>query len=191
MKRSSTGSSSRCALLLLIAITLSCPDEGHATSAVHLNNATQAAQSDAVVFATVEAVRSGVHPRWGRPLRLTRIRVDEVLRGRAPQSLEIEQFGGELDGRVTHVPGDAELVPGERCALFLRHREGTWFLTAMGQSKYQLVETASGLRLERDLDMALFLRAADGSLRPAPAPQRSLNLLEFRKSLVGPKGGTR
>lgn len=173
-----------CAFLCLLLPGLLVAPPVAATSAVYLANPAQAAQSDAVVLATVESVRQAIHPRWKRPLTMTRIRVDEVLAGDAPSHLEIEQFGGEVDGRVTYVPGDANLIPGERCALFLRYRDGGWFLTAMEQSKFRLVETKQGLRLERDLGVQLFRHAEDGSLEETRAPRRSWTLAEFRKSLA-------
>ena len=178
---------SLCVLLCIVAAMLLAPPVA-ATSAIYLDNASQSSQSDAVVLATVESIRPAIHPRWKRPLVMTRIRVDEILVGEAPRHLEIEQFGGNLDGRVTYVPGDANLVPGERCALFLRHRDGRWFLTAMEQSKFILVETAGALLLERNLGVQLFRRAPDGSLEETHPPRSKWTLPEFQKSLVQKPG---
>ena len=75
---------SLCVLLCIVAAMLLAPPVA-ATSAIYLDNASQSSQSDAVVLATVESIRPAIHPRWKRPLVMTRIRVDEILVGEAPR----------------------------------------------------------------------------------------------------------
>ncbi len=154
------------ALLSLIARPAS------ATSALYLSDVEQAAESTAVVIAMVGEVRQAVHPEWNRPLTLTSVEVEEVLVGAAPARLAIEQLGGVLDGKVHYIPGDAVLKRGERCVLFLRNVDGGWFLTAMKQSRYQLLEGKRGTFVKRDLSEGLFVNTPDG-LRPFAPPRNS------------------
>jgi hypothetical protein len=166
-----------------------------ATSALYLSDIEQAAESTAVVIARVGAARQAVHPKWNRPLTLTSIEVEEVLVGAAPASLSIEQLGGVLDGKVHYIPGDAVLKQGERCLLFLRNVEGGWFLTAMKQSRYQLLEGKRGTFVKRDLSEGLFVNTPNG-LRPFAPPRNSpVQLLsdlrdKFRRAFGG-NGGRR
>ncbi len=155
--------------LVLLGLTA---NSASATSALYLSDVEQAAESTAVVIATVGEARQAVHSEWNRPLTMTSIEVEEVLVGAAPATLTIEQLGGVLDGKVHYIPGDAVLKRGERCVLFLRKVDGGWFLTAMKQSRYQLFEGKRGTFVKRDLSEGLFVNTPDG-LRPFAPPRNS------------------
>jgi hypothetical protein len=157
---------------------------------MYFTDAEQAWRSTAVVVAQVGPVRASVHPRWGRPILLTTIVVQEVLLGEVPEQVEVEQFG-LLEAEGSRVlPGDARLEPGDRCVLFLREVDGSWYLTAMGQSRYGLRPSKRGDLLERSLDMQLFLRDDLGALVPFEArPALSRSLASLRRLLAGVGGG--
>ncbi|MBJ95679.1 MAG: hypothetical protein CMP23_14550 [Rickettsiales bacterium] len=164
--------------LLGLALLILTPPSAEATSALYLSDVEQARESTAVVVARVTAVRHSVHPKWNRPLKHSRIEIEEVIVGSAPKVLSIEQFGGVLDGQVHYIPGDAHLLPGERCVLFLREVDGGWFLTAMKQSRYELIDGARATFVKRDLSEGLFVHTKEG-LRPFAAPrQRPVQLLQ-------------
>ncbi len=156
----------------------------HATTVEKLSDARQASVSTAVVIATVGDVAAGVHPKWERPLTLTTIHVEEVLHGAAPKTLVVQQLRGELDGVYSMIPGDAELRTGERCVLFLLREDGTWFLTALGQSKYRVVQTDDGPVLERDLELSMVERGPDGRLHPTEPNDEGQTLGTFRKTMA-------
>jgi len=160
----------------------------YATSALRLDDVEQARISTAVVVATVGEARQALHPDWGRPVTFTTVRVEEVLRGDAPASLEIQQLRGERDGQVSRIPGDPELAAGERCVLFLRLERGDWFLTALGQSRYRIVREGDQERLVHDVGLALFERTDDGSLKEVDDPNagRATTLGALRKVLSRP-----
>lgn len=149
--------------LALVAM-LCLPASVFATSALLVSEVEQAALSDAVVVATVTHQAVSRHAEWGRAVTASTIAVEQVLLGQAPEVLTIQQLGGELDGELLYIPGDARLAVGHRVVLFLKNDGGDWFLTAMEQSKYDVVPTIDGETLERELSGGLFVHDATGHL---------------------------
>ena len=152
----------------LAAFVVLSPVSGQATVALHLSNAQQAQKSDLVVI--VKVVRQRTFALSGSAHTDTTVRVLEVVKGAAEkgQLIDIRQLGGTLGDTTTVVPGDAHFEVGEQCVLFLADREpdsGVLFLTAMAQSKFDIVGSAAdGDRiLVRDLAGTLLL---DGSKNP-------------------------
>ena len=137
------------------------------------------------MIARVGEARQAVHPEWQRPLTHTTIEVEEVLVGKAPANLTIEQLGGVLDGQVHYVPGDAVLKAGERCLLFLRNVDGGWFLTAMQQSKYELLEGERGTFVKRAFFEGLFVNTPEGLKPFAPPRKRPVQLLSIGLMWIG------
>jgi hypothetical protein len=109
----------------------------HATVMVYRSVAELQQMSDAVVRGTIV---SG-HTYWredGSLLTDWTVSVQEVLAGQAPETITVQQFGGEIDGIRAHIPGDAAFVVGQQVVLFLRdgigENVGFHYLTAMGQA---------------------------------------------------------
>jgi hypothetical protein len=76
----------------------------------------------------------------------TRLRVDELMQG-GPKEPEIlvRTLGGRLDKLAELVHGEAELVPGEQCLLFVQASpEGFDQVTAMAQGHYPMLDDESG-----------------------------------------------
>jgi len=169
---------------LMVLLSLWVAPPASATSAIYLTEVEQAAESTAVVVATIGSARVEVDPKWQRPITLTTIHVAEVLLGSAPEKLTIEQFGGTIAGKTLFIPGDARLKRGERCVLFLRQVDGNWFLTAMQQSKYEIHEAARQVLLRRTLSDGLFVRT-DKGLEPLEEPPHKpvLTLRRLREEL--------
>lgn len=121
-------------LALSASMLLSSPAE--ATVAVELDRTQLVEMSDLVVRATV----SNATYRWNEDhsqiLTLTRLSVTQYLKGTGPNELVLRQFGGQLDGLVSHIAGDARLEPGQDVVLCLRRGAGVVYLTAMAQSAW-------------------------------------------------------
>jgi len=172
------------ALVFLLA-ALTVPGSAQATTALYVTDVEQAELSTAVVVARIGEADVGLHPKWQRIVTRTEILVDEVLAGHAPAALEIEQMGGTLLGETLYVPGDARFRVGERCVLFLRQVDGEWFLTAMEQSKYRLVQARQGELLERSLSDGIVVRDAAFQLQPyREAPVKPIKTLGSFRSLM-------
>ncbi len=149
---------------LAFVATLAVSASASATSAILVSEVEQAALSDAVVVATVTEQVVSRHAEWGRAVTRSTVSVEQVLLGDAPASLTINQLGGELDGELLYIPGDARLEVGQRLVLFLKSDQGEWYLTAMEQSSYDIVPTIDGDTLERELSSGLFVRDDKGLL---------------------------
>ena len=182
-----------CSVLIAAAVLL-VSSLATATSALHVTDVEQAAMSTAVVVARVGTSRVGMEPEGRFPLTFHRLEIEEALHGAAPATLELAQYGGEVDGRVHFLSGDAELKPGERCVLFIKHvkSEGIWYLTALAQSKYAIVQHPKrGERLERAHPHDLFVRDADGALSPwsesLPRPVVTIESLREELAKVEPR----
>jgi len=158
--------------MVSLLVVVFMPGTTQATTALYVDDVEQAERSTAVVVATIGEADVGIHPKWNRIMTRTEVSVDEVLLGNAPGLLEIEQMGGTLYGETLYVPGDARFRTGERCVLFLRQVDGDWFLTAMEQSKYRLVQTRHGELLERNLSDGIVVRDASFQLRPYKEPPK-------------------
>jgi len=173
--------------LLVFFVILAGAGSAFATTALFVTDAEQAELSTAVVVATVGNAEVGPHERYETVATRTTIRVDETLYGQAPKELVINQIGGTLNGQTVYIPGDARLERGERCVLFLRQVDGRWYLTAMEQSKYRLVDHARfGTIMERRLGDGIVFRNATGELvdydEPIRAPIKRFTL--FRVAMA-------
>jgi len=153
------------ALALALAIGSMLPTPAHATSQVLLSQTELATESAAVIRGTIGEQKVVLPPEWKRPITQTEVRVAEVLYGKAPMTVVVEQIGGEWGGETLYVAGDAKLKPGEEVVLFLMERDGHWLLTAMEQSKYTVEATLAGPALHRDLTSGFFLRGPEGRLK--------------------------
>lgn len=125
------------ACLLASAVTASS-GAADATVAVQLSRSEQVNLSDLVVRATVVGHTYGWNADRTQLVTLTRLRVTEVYKGAAALGVELtlRQFGGEVDGLVSHIAGDPQLQDGADVVAFLRAGPGVVFLTAMAQSVY-------------------------------------------------------
>ena len=170
---------------VILAFGLALSPSAEATTAVYLEVDEHAERSTAVVRATLGEQYYALHPTWGRPTTITKVHVDEVLAGAAPNAFTIEQIGGVWGGEMLHVAGDAELKTGDQVVLFVRDTgDAHWYLTAMEQSLYQVVPSVDGLALERELGDGLLLRAPEGGFKKfEPRNESSLTLDELRGTL--------
>lgn len=143
-----------------VAVALVCllgSIEATATTAIRLSDKELADESDLVVL--VEVVDQKVFlAEDGHVYTDTFLFVDDVLKGGAKIGtiVVVRQWGGTLDGVTYVLTGDARLSVGEVSVLFLADREpgsGVVFLTALSQSKFDVVESRDGtLVLSRDFN---------------------------------------
>lgn len=145
----------------------------HAAVVVPLSREALVRQSDLVVRCTVVSRKSGWNVQRTQILTWTTLRVDEYLKGAGPAELTLRQLGGEVDGLVTEVPGDAHVLPGERAVLFLRRGDGVVFLTALAQAAYLVTEKDGASFAERDLTGLSFARWEGGAMKTVEPPREA------------------
>lgn len=138
----------------------------HATTVVALDVSEQASESDAFVIAVVgESKVEVTTDRWYTD---TRLDVEKVLGGQAPRSITVRQLGGEHDGKMLYLPGDARLEAGQRIAGFVRKVDGRWYFTALGQSVWHIQGEGPGAQVRRDVEgMNFYQRDRNGAVVPA------------------------
>jgi hypothetical protein len=167
------------ALVLAVALSLAMPRESEATVVVPLTREELTAQSDFVVRATVLSRRSGWNEDRSQIVTWTRVRVTEYLKGAGASELIIRQFGGEVDGLASEIPGDARLVPGQHAVLFLRQGEGVVFLTSLAQSVFFVtIGPDRGPIVRRELGGLSFARWVNGRMALAEPPTEAPEALE-------------
>jgi len=165
MKRTAT------ALGLALSLFVTIPAE--ATVAVQVDRAQLVEMSDLVVRATVLGATSRWNEDHTQIITLTRLAVTQYVKGEGPTELVLRQFGGEVDGLVSRVPGDARLETGADVVLCLRRGAGVVYLTAMAQSVWYIdAQVSSGVAPEvhRDLSGLTLARMQGGRLRVIEQP---------------------
>lgn len=166
-------------LLLACAVLSGAPIVARATTMIPLSieQLTERAQ-DVVRGQTLSATSA-----WdghGRIVTHARVQVDESLAGtRTPGDVvDVATYGGTVDGTSMLVIGAPSFVAGEEVVLFLAPQGalGTG-VAELGQGKFEVQRTASGVRLTRHaLEGVEFVNAA------APEPVLDLSLLKFHVS---------
>lgn len=164
----------RSAVALVLALGLLMPSGAHATTAVMVDRAQLVEMSDLMVRATVV----GVSYRWNEDhsqiLTLTRLSVTQYIKGTGPVELTLRQFGGDVDGLVSRIPGEAYLNAGQNVVLSLRRGAGTVvYLTAMSQSVWY-IDTTPNVSLptvHRDMSGLTLARMRAGRVEVIEHPQ--------------------
>jgi hypothetical protein len=95
----------------------------------------------------------------------TEVEVTQMLKGKAPARLVVQQIGGTFNGKTQKVVGDGALRSGEDAVVFLRRDEkGTAYLTALSLSVYHV--DGKGMA-RREIDGATLMRREGDKLLPA------------------------
>lgn len=104
-------------------------------------------RADAIVVAT--AIRSFSQPFQQTGIEtVTLFEVREGIKGFVPSPLEIHEPGGELDDRVSIIPGVPRFADGERVLLFLRRTpNGNWAVAEIALGRFSFLEDRAGQRL--------------------------------------------
>ena len=178
----------RCAAAWALSLSLLAPVAAEATVVVPLSRAELVAQSDVVVRATVVGATSRWNETHTQIITLTRLHVTETLKGaNVASELVLRQFGGEVDGLVSHVSGDARLVAGQDAVFFLRGGNGVVYLTALAQAVYYVQAPTGGAPVaQRNLSGLTFAATASGTAVNTfyePAPEAAEGLAQLRASV--------
>ncbi len=169
------------ALLLLLV-----PAVSQALSVVYVPFEELVHQSDAVVIATVVDESYGVLMPWNMEVTDTRVEVEEVLYGEVPATLSFRKIGGPIP-----VPGVESFVPEERCVIFLRKGDdGAWWVTAVGQSKMELVDGPAGEIATRKMTVSAYVRDEAGEL-VSYVPRGEPRLLPTLRTAIQTAGASR
>ena len=151
------------AAVLACSMFLAAPAD--ATVVVQVDRAQLVGMSDLVVRATVGNAQTRWSDDHARILTYTRLTVTQYLKGTGPTELVLRQMGGEIDGLVSRIAGDAHLTPGQDVVLCLRQGDGVVFLTAMAQSAWYVTAQPGATPVaSRDLSGLTFARMIDGRM---------------------------
>lgn len=181
----------RVAQAIGLALTLFAATPAEATVAVQVDRPQLVEMSDLVVRATVLDATSRWNEDRTQIITLTRVAVTQHLKGAGPTELVVRQFGGEVDGLVSRVSGDARLEAGADVVLCLRRGVGVVYLTAMAQSVWYVGPQASGATPEvhRDLAGLTLARMQGGQVRviehPTADPRETLPQLLTSLAALG------
>jgi hypothetical protein len=117
---------------LLVAPTVTSAATMRYVSLEHLTQL-----SAVVARGTVAVDGISVDAGWGRITTTWSVQVSHCLVGDCDAPVVFHQWGGELDGVVEAIPGDAAFQPGEDVLVFLRRGEdGRLWPTALAQSRF-------------------------------------------------------
>lgn len=169
-------------VVLIAAVAVALP--ALATSQVYVPLDVLARQSTAVIRGRIGEATVSRDPRTARPRTHTTLHVGELLWGQAPARLQIVQTRGEIDGVVTQIPSDPELKPGAEVVLFIREVEGRWYLTALDQSLFEIVQQGRATVLRRELSDGLFTRQKDGTMSRLVQREPPVRTLDALRALL-------
>lgn len=158
-------------LFMLVAPNLS------ATVMKYLGVADLVEASDVVVVAKVQKKEFTTDKNGDLVTNVTVV-PSRTLLGEEAKTLTFQQWGGETELKQSKVPGDARFEVGEEAVLFLRKAdmEPGLFLTALGQSKYQISRGDGGATATRELDDISFLRDGGGPTKIEHLPSEVVKL---------------
>jgi hypothetical protein len=102
-----------------------------------------------------------------RIVTLTRVRVEELVTGAAPEASELmlQTLGGSVGKIGQLVEGEAELTVGENSLLFTREvMNGLYGVTAMAQGHYAIVAEARGKVLRPSRKLPSFISGKESAV---------------------------
>lgn len=131
--------------------------------------------SDVIVHGTVTEQHSYLDDEQERVVTDTTLEVERNFYGASSEEVTFQQWGGEYDGEIHRIPGDAQFQEGEEVVLFLHEGDGVLAPAALGQSKFQVREFGDeGKVASRDFsDIELLIERPDGSQRMAELPDET------------------
>lgn len=167
-----------------------------ATVVVQLDRARLVRDADLVVRATVGNARSMWNEDHTQIVTLTTLTVTQYIKGSDGAELVLRQFGGQVDGLVSRVSGDAQLEAGQDVVLCLRRGAGVVYLTALAQSVWFLTPQSGGVTMAaRDLAGLTFTQLRNGQYQviehPAAEPRETAPALLTSLSRLVANGGAR
>lgn len=150
--------------------------------------------SDVIVVGTVSE-KITLEEKDGKLVTDVTIAPTQTLLGGEQKTLTFRQWGGETAEKRSAIPGDARFEVGEEVIVFLRRADKApgLFLSALGQSKFQVIRTDKSTIATRELHDISFLRDGDGPTKIEHKPDESGNfeylLIELESLIAAKKGG--
>jgi len=150
--------------------------------------------SDVIVVGTV-AKKIVSEDKNGQLVTDVTVSSSQTLMGGDQKSFTFQQWGGETAEKRSAIPGDARFVVGEEVVVFLRRADQApgLFLSALGQSKFQIKRTDTSVIATREIHDISFLRDGDGPTQIEHKPDESGNfeylLIELESLIAAKKGG--
>jgi hypothetical protein len=151
--------------------------------------------SDIIVHGHVVDKDTYFDEKQGRVVTDVTVEVERDFYGADSDTVEFQQWRGEHEGQFHSIPGDASFDNGEEVVIFLHEGDdGVVALSALGQSKYQVVRNGQNTLVTRNLqDLAFAVEKADGRTEIQPKPNETHGLASFSAELealvAGIKGG--
>lgn len=172
----------RTATRLLPCFILLCfLQTARATTLVHMSLEQLSQASSDIVRGRVVAQASAWNASHTLIDTITRIAVDQRIKGQAPQFVHIEQPGGKIGNLRVYVPGTVHFLPGGRYFLFLEPNRATpshYLVVGMIQGAYRIYQDAATgeERVIRPMGSMFY-----GPARPLVTPTAPLK--EFRQEM--------
>lgn len=136
-----------------------------ATVMLYVDAARLVELSDVVVQGRVVDQNTFMDEKVGNVVTETTLEITRNFYGADEMStIKISQWGGEYDGKISILPGDAKFNAYEDVIVFANRgvggpHVGKFYLTALGQSKYTIHNDGNTITAIRDLRKIAFLEA--------------------------------
>ena len=159
----------------------SFPTSALATQVLRTSAEEMAQRSDVILHAHVVDQRVEWNSARSRILTLTTLRVEEAIKGKVGNTIEVYQVGGTLDGVTYNIPGALKFAKGEEIIFFgVRFRERVASY-GMGLGKYEVTRTEKEASVAPSYgDVEFVSHDSIGRLGPAPEqPEPSVPLKAF------------
>ena len=165
------------ALLLLISAAVRV----HATTLVRLSLEQLSQASSDIVGGHVLGQESGWNASHTQIMTVTRMAVEQRMKGQAPEVIEIEQPGGKVGNIRVYVPGSVHFLPEGKYLLFLEPSRGTpsrYLVVGMAQGAYRVYKDGSSgeEQVIRPLGSRFY--------RPGASASPTTSLKQFRQELT-------
>lgn len=132
------------------------PCHAYSTTVVSLSVDKMTKEADLIVRGVVNSRTTQWNQAKTRIYTITKIDIQETYKGsiKASHSISIRQIGGEIDGLVQTIAGNAKFSAGEEVIVFLESHptEGIHFVMGMAQGKYSINRTRNPPAISRSIN---------------------------------------
>lgn len=155
---------------VLVGLMLALP--AGATTLIRMTLTQLAQASSTIVEGHVVAQTSRANQNHTRIFTYTTIQLDKALKGKAPETITVEQLGGTVGNVHVHVPGTAYLRPQTQYVLFLEPVKGTtqtFHMVGMMQGAFRVYRDRNGAERRVAFPLgALSTGSNNTTLSPSP-----------------------
>ena len=187
--------SSRILLFLFVLSGLLWATSAAATVAEYLDLAGLVDRSDLIVRGHIVDQQLFEDPKRDTMTTITTVKVAHAFHGTVGETVVFQQWGGQVDGLVWQIPGDAEFEPYEDVVLFLVEGRGEYagmhYLTALAQAKYTVFEHDDTTLDVRDLSTSALYNPDSRAVNPRGRETYTIDsfVAELEALVAGIKGG--